>query len=115
MTSDDLLKALLNSNSIENAAFRTDIPERSLKKMMRTSPFKNSYGNLRDSSICQSVAKLNAFAPACIDTLVNIAGDVSASPNARISAARSVLTIALKMTETADILERIDLLESGDD
>lgn len=51
-----------------------------------------------------------AIAPA-LSTLREIVEDTGENSQARISAARSILEYGLKLTETSDILTRLDELE----
>lgn len=112
MTCDMLLDLLLECGSVEKAAEKSGKTALSLRKMMRTPPFKNITRSVRDTALSQSVTKLIAFAPACADILFGLAKDETAPGAVRISAARSILTISTKMTEVSDILDRIDLLEN---
>lgn len=105
------LQALLISRTRAEAAKAAGIGESTLRSYMQDPEFveryREAFGNLITDATRQAQ---QAIAPA-LSTLREVVEDVDENAQARISAARSLLEYALKLTEQADILGRLDELE----
>lgn len=105
------LQALLISRTRAEAAKAAGIGESTLRVYMQDPEFveryREAFGNLITDATRQAQ---QAIAPA-LSTLREVVEDVDENAQARISAARSLLEYALKLTEQADILGRLDDLE----
>lgn len=105
------LLALLTSSTREQAAAAAGITSKTLRGYLADPEFqaeyKKAFGNMVEDATRQAQ---QAIAPA-LSTLREIVEDTDENAQARISAARSVLEYSIKLTETTDILSRLDELE----
>lgn len=107
------LLALLTSSTREKAASVAGITSKTLRGYLADPEFqaeyKKAFGNMVEDAARQAQ---QAIEPA-LSTLREIVEDGDETAPSRISAARSVLEYALKLTETTDILTRLDELEAA--
>lgn len=107
------LVALLTTPSKEAAAKAAGISTRSLRDYLADpefqSEYKKAFGSMVEGATRQAQ---QALAPA-LSTLRKIVEDKDEDANARISAARAILSHGMKLIETADILDRPTELEAA--
>ena len=107
------LAALLTTPSKEAAAKAAGISARSLRDYLADPEFQSEYrkafGNMVEDATRQAQ---QALAPA-LSTLREIVEDKEEDANARISAARAILSHGMKLIETTDILDRLTELEAA--
>lgn len=105
------LQALLVCRTRREAAAMAGIGESTLRGYLQEDEFqaryREAFGNLIQDATRQAQ---QAIAPA-LSTLREIMEDKGEQSQARITAARSTLEYALKLTEQADILEQLRELE----
>lgn len=105
------LLALLTTPTREQAAAAAGITSKTLRGYLADPEFqaeyKKAFAGLVEDATRQAQ---QAIAPA-LSTLREIVEDPDENAQARISAARSVLEYSIKLTETTDILSRLDELE----
>lgn len=105
------LQALLVCRTRRDAAAMAGIGESTLRGYLQEDEFqaryREAFGNLIQDATRQAQ---QAIAPA-LSTLREITEDKGEQSHARITAARSTLEYALKLTEQADILEQLRELE----
>jgi hypothetical protein len=106
LTSEQLVSVTLKSNSIENVAKKTGKTRRGLQKEMRWDPFRRFAKECREAALKQTVMKINDCAPACVDILADIANCENINPSFRISACRSILSIAGKLTLLDEMIDK---------
>lgn len=106
------LAALLTAPSKAAAAQAAGISPRTLRDYLADPEFqteyKKAFGNMVEDA-CRAAQQ--ALAPA-ISTLREIVEDRDEDANARISAARAILSHGMKLIETTDILDRLTELEA---
>ena len=106
-------KALLTSPSKAAAAKAAGIAPRTLRGYLADPEFQAAYrdafGNMVEDATRQAQ---QAISPA-LSTLREIVEDKEEDAQARISAARAILSNGLKLTETTDILNRLQDLENA--
>lgn len=106
------LAALLTSPSRAAAAEAAGITTRTLQNYLSDPVFRAAYrdafGNMVEEATRQAQ---QAISPA-LSTLREIVGDREEDAQARISAARAILSHGIKLTETTDILNRLQELET---
>lgn len=106
------LAALLTSPSKAAAAKAAGIAPRTLRDYLADPEFQAAYrdafGNMVEDATRQAQ---QAISPA-MSTLREIVEDREEDAQARISAARAILSHGLKLTETTDILNRLQELET---
>lgn len=107
------LAALLTAPSKAAAAKAAGISDRTMRDYLADPTFqteyKKAFGNMVEDA-CRAAQQ--ALAPA-LSTLREIVEDKDEDANARISAARAILSNGLKLTETTDILDRLSELEAA--
>lgn len=107
------LTALLTSPSRAEAAKAAGVTTRTLQNYLADPEFqveyKKAFGNMVDDAAAQA---RQSFAPA-LSTLREIVEDKDEDANARISAARAILSHGMKLIETTDILDRLNELEAA--
>lgn len=107
------LAALLTSPSKAAAAKAAGISPRTLRDYLSDQSFQAAYrdafGNMVEDATRQAQ---QAISPA-LSTLREIVEDREEDAQARISAARAILSHGLKLTETTDILNRLQELETA--
>ena len=107
------LAALLTSPSKAAAAKAAGIAPRTLRDYLADPEFQAAYrdafGNMVEDATRQAQ---QAISPA-LSTLREIVEDREEDAQARISAARAILSHGIKLTETTDILNRLQELETA--
>lgn len=107
------LAALLTSPSKAAAAKAAGIAPRTLRDYLADPEFQAAYrdafGNMVEDATRQAQ---QAISPA-LSTLREIVEDKDEDAQARISAARAILSHGLKLIETTDILNRLQELETA--
>ena len=107
------LAALLTSPSKAAAAKAAGIAPRTLRDYLADPEFQAAYrdafGNMVEDATRQAQ---QAISPA-MSTLREIVEDREEDAQARISAARAILSHGIKLTETTDILNRLQELETA--
>lgn len=105
------LLALLTQPTKEKAA-AAGITSKTLRGYLAEPDFQAEYKKAFSGLVEDATRQAQqAIAPA-LSTLREIVEDGTENAQARISAARSLLEYALRLTESADILTRLDDLES---
>ena len=107
------LAALLTSPSRAAAAEAAGITTRTLQNYLSDSEFQAAYrdafGNMVEDATRQAQ---QAISPA-LSALLEVVKDGEEDAQARISAARAILSHGIKLTETTDILNRLQELETA--
>lgn len=105
------LLALLTSPTREQAAAAAGITPKTLRGYLAVPEFQAEYKKAFAALVEDATRQAQqAMAPA-LSTLRDIVEDTGENAQARISAARSILEYSMKLTETTDILPRLDELE----
>lgn len=107
------LEALLTNSTRRAAAQAAGIDEKTLRGYLEDEEFLKEYRHAFTAMIEETTrAAQMAQAPA-LATLRSICEDTEAPPMARISAARCILDVGMKMTELNDIELRLEALEDA--
>jgi hypothetical protein len=105
--------ALLVRPTIQAAAEATGIGQRTLYRWLKEPAFKRAYREARREAVSQAVAQLQQAAAGAVTTLSAIVQDANAPAAVRVSAAKTVLELALKGQEQADLEHRLAALEEA--
>ena len=105
------IAALLVHASMSEAATAADIGEVTLWRWMQIPAFKEQYRSARREAVSQAVGHLQSSCSVAVVALTNIAQDVSCPASARVSAAKTVLEMAIKGVELEDLAARVEELE----
>ena len=109
---DRAIAALLVHASMSEAADAAGIGEVTLWRWMQIPEFKEQYRLARREAVSQAVGHLQGACSVAVVALKDIAQDVTCPAGARVSAARTVLEMAIKGVELEDLAARVEHLES---
>lgn len=105
------LKALLESQSIEEACKNANINRTTGYKYLKDPDFMLEYRKLRREAMQQVTARLQKVSEEAVNVLHEVMLNKENTPNARVQAAKNVLEISYRSLELDDIQERIERLE----
>ena len=110
--SNEMIAALLSSNSISATARAMGVQETTIYRNLRKPAFKEQYAAAKRRLLDGAINKLQLASAGAVDVLVSIAGDESQPPASRVSAARSILDLAIRAGAVEALEARIEELES---
>ena len=105
------LAALLSEPTIEKAAAKVGVGERTLHTWLHEPAFAAAYRAARREAVSQAVARLQQVSTHAVTVLVNVMANTSTPPATRVAAAKTVLEMAIKAVELEDLAARLDALE----
>lgn len=106
------LLALLTSPTREKAAAAAGITSKTLRSYLADPTFQAEYKKAFSGLVEDAARQAQQAIEPALSTLRDIVEDTGENAQARISAARSLLEYSMKLTETTDILTRLDELET---
>jgi hypothetical protein len=107
-----LLQALVCGATIENAARKAGVSERTAYRRLQDPKFRQRLAGLRLDMIERTAAMLTGAGLVSVKTLVELQQDVAVSAGVRRHAARDVLEMGLKLHDHADLEARLAALEA---
>lgn len=113
LTDEEIVAALITEGSIAGAAAALGCTPRTIYARMKTQTFKELYARTKGEIVKQATAKLQGTLCAAVDTLVEIMKDTDTAKQTRVNSAVSLLQYAARYTETTDIIERLEAIESA--
>ncbi len=105
------IAALLHERTIEAAAARAGIGERTLIRWLKAPEFAGAYRAARREVVTLAIVQLQTAAGEAVEVLRTVATDITAPASSRVSAARAILDTSLRAVETEDLAARLDALE----
>jgi hypothetical protein len=108
---ESAIAALLTCPSLPAAAASSGISESTLRRWLQNEAFARRYRQERTRMLETTVNLLRQKSVMAVETLSEVANDKEAAASARVSAARSVVELAIKGAELLDLEARIDELE----
>lgn len=105
------LSALLTSSTQKEAAEKAGISSRWMREIMRDPEFAAEYARRKAAVVDDATRHIQGVYNKAIKTLESIIDSQKASNRDRINAARAVLEYGQQLTETNDVLTRIDDVE----
>src|SRR5260370_20952764 len=112
-TDQALLQALGCGATVENAARKAGISERTAYRRLDNPVFVEQLNQLRAEMVQRTAGMLTGAGFGAVKTLVDLQQDAAVPPAVRRGAALDVLELALKYRETADFEQRVVALEEG--
>lgn len=109
---EQILQALLTSSTVREASRSSGIPEATIYKYLKKPEFKRLYKEQKAELINQATGYLQSITAQAVETIKEIADDTEINPQTRLTACRSILEYSIKLTETNDILQRLEALEA---
>jgi hypothetical protein len=105
------ISALLVHPTMAKAAAAAGVGEVTLWRWLQIPEFKEQYRLARREAVSQAVGHLQGACSIAVLALTDISQDVNCPASARVSAARTVLELALKGVELEDLAVRVEELE----
>ena len=106
------LQALACGATVENAARKAGISERTAYRRLHNPAFVQQLDQLRAEMVRRTAGLLTGAGLGAVKTLVDLQQDASVPPATRRGAARDVLQLAIKYRETAELEQRLAALEA---
>jgi DNA-binding MurR/RpiR family transcriptional regulator len=107
------IAALLTASTLAEAARTAGISEPTLWRWLQRAEFQAAYREARRAAVGQAVAHLQRASGEAVETLRAVMRDLDTPASARVSAARTVLDLALRAVELEDLAARVDALEQA--
>lgn len=108
---DKLLTALLDAPSITAAAKVAGISRQTAHKYLRNADFQKEYRELRHTQLDRGLSMLQSAVPSAVAVCIEIMTSTDAMQGNRLTAAKSVLAWADKLTQSMDFAKQLDDLE----
>lgn len=105
------ISALLQAQSIREAAKESGIAEATLHRWLKEESFKEAYRAAKREVVQHALCKLQRSAGKAVKVLIDIAEDEKTPASARVSAAKVILETSLKAVEYEDLEKRISEIE----
>ena len=105
-----LLVALACGATVEQAAAKCGVSERTVDRRMEKPEFRRQILSLKAEMVQRAAAALTAAAMEAVKTLLELQKPTNTGP-VRLGAARSILEMGAKLRELAELEERIKALE----
>jgi hypothetical protein len=107
-----LITALLSHPTVEAAAKSISVADTTVWRWMQRPEFQAAYAKARRECMRQVTAKLQEASGEAVEALREIQRG-GESESARVSAARTILEMAIKAADIEDIQQRLDALEKS--
>lgn len=111
ISDERMIFAILSNKDILTASKTLGISVQSIYNRLRKPEFRQRLQQERQGKFEVASNQLTDKMGAAIETLADVMQDVNISARTRIRAAQILLEITLKVTEQADIIQRLDSLE----
>ena len=106
------LPALLSYPTIKEACFSSGISEATAWRWLNSdSKFREQYRLARRQVVEHVIVRIQTDAASAAKVLRDVADDKEASASARVSAAKSIIELAVKAVEIGDVEARLEALE----
>ncbi len=105
------IAALLSEPTHKDAAAKAGIGEATLRRWLALPTFAAAYRAARREVLTQATDKLSHACAGAVETLESVMRDASYPPNARVTAARTILEMAYRAAELDDLAARVEELE----
>ena len=108
---DAAILALVTEPTIADAAKKAGISHATLHRWLQIKDFKDAYREAKREAVSAAISRLQQTATEAVDALRDVMNDTESPASARVSAARSILEIAIKAVELEDFERRLEALE----
>ena len=106
-----LVTALAFGATVENAARKAGIGERTAYRRLADPDFRARLSQARQEAVVRTAGMLTGAAVGSVKTLVDLQQDASVPAAVRRGAARDVLEMAVKYRESAEMEQRVAAVE----
>lgn len=108
---EQAVAALLQFPTIPEAAKATGVSERTLYGWLQEETFREQYRSARAEVVRHAVTTVQKASGEAVEVLRTVMNTPESSPSSRVSAARTILELALKAVELEDLESRLVALE----
>lgn len=105
------LRALLTAPTHEAAAQLAGITANTLWRYLRQPEFRDAFRDARREAVSQSIAQLQRLTADAVHALGAVAASETATPTARVTAAKAILEMSLRAVDVEELSTRIEALE----
>jgi len=109
---DAAIVALVTEPTIADAAKKAGISHATLHRWLQIKDFKDAYREAKREAVSAAISRLQRTATEAVDALRDVMNDAESPANARVSAARAILELAIKAIELEDLEARVEQLEA---
>ncbi len=106
-----VISALLTEPTIGKAAEKCGLSQRQIYERMKQPSFRQEYNRAKRQVLESVTNALQSRLTAATETAIQIMQDKETSPQTRLSAANLIFNQCQKLTETVDVLDRLESLE----
>ena len=110
---DRAIVALLTEKTIANAAAKTGINEKTLRRWLGDDAFKADHAAARQAVFEAGMSRVLALASRAVDTL-EVLLDEKKSPSVRLGSARTIAELGIHQHDAATIMRKLDEIEAAD-
>ena len=107
-----LLQASACGATVENAARKAGVGERTVYRRLADAGFRRQLQELRTEMMQRTAAMLTGAGMGSVKVLVDLQTDVAMPPGVRRRSARDVLELGLKFREAAELEQRLAAVEA---
>ena len=108
---DQAIAALLVYPTIPAAAKAVGVGETTLWRWLQRDDFQDAYRLAKREAVAQAIAQLQRASGEAVKALSDVMNDPIAPASARVSAAKTILEMAVKGIELEDLAARVEELE----
>ena len=109
---DQAIAALLVYPTIPAAAKAVGVGETTLWRWLQRDDFQDAYRLAKREAVAQAIAQLQRASGEAVKALSDVMNDPIAPASARVSAAKTILEMAVKGIELEDLAARVEQLEA---
>lgn len=102
---------LLTKPDLATAAEFANISVNTLLRWLNIPEFAQKYSDAKREVLKQALSKLQQASGEAVETLKEVCGDATASSSARVTAAKSIIEMSVKVAELDEIEKRLTELE----
>ncbi len=112
ISNEEVISALLSEPTMKKAAEKCKLSQRQIHERMKTADFKKQYDKAKSELLDIAVSALQSQISTSTETVINIMNDTNNAPQIRLNAADMIFRHYIKLTETFNIIQRIEALEA---
>ncbi len=112
VTDEMIVAALVSCQSNKKAAQKLGITERSLYRRLQSEELQRKLREAQNVLIDAAIMEMKRNLQSSVSVIVSVMNNMECSPQVRINAADMIQRNYLKLSERADILDRLDRLEN---
>jgi DNA-binding MurR/RpiR family transcriptional regulator len=105
------IAALIEHPTIKKAAEAAGIGEATLFRWMQDKAFQRAYRQAKRQVVQQAITKLQRSSGEAVEVLRKIMNDSTKPPGPRVTAARTILDMAVRVVELEDLESRVEEIE----